>query len=57
MEELTIEFKDIENMLEHIRSVLVRVGLNNLRVKFPADVTNVGAKGNYVYINVSQDYT
>jgi exodeoxyribonuclease VII large subunit len=57
MEEFTLEFKDIENLLEHIKSVLVRVGLNNLRVRFPADVTNVGSKGNYVYINVSQDYT
>ncbi|MBN2252061.1 MAG: exonuclease VII large subunit, partial [Kosmotogaceae bacterium] len=56
MEEATIEFKDLENMLEHIRSVLTSVGLNNLRVKFPADVTNINVRGSYVYINVSQDY-
>lgn len=56
MEELTVEFQDIEKLLDHIKSILTRVGLNNLRVKFPADVTNVSARGKYVYINVSQDY-
>jgi len=56
MEEATLEFKDLENMLEHIRSVLTSVGLNNLRVKFPADVTNINVRGSYVYISVSQDY-
>ncbi|RLL85066.1 exodeoxyribonuclease VII large subunit [Mesotoga sp. BH458_6_3_2_1] len=56
MEEATLEFKDLENMLEHIKSVLTSVGLNNLRVKFPADVTNINVRGSYVYISVSQDY-
>ncbi len=56
MEEATLEFKDLENMLEHIKSVLTSVGLNNLRVKFPADVTNITVRGSYVYISVSQDY-
>ncbi|MGC9320786.1 MAG: exodeoxyribonuclease VII large subunit [Kosmotogaceae bacterium] len=56
MEEATLEFKNLENMLEHIRSVLTSVGLNNLRVRFPADVTNINVRGSYVYISVSQDY-
>jgi len=56
MEEETLEFKDLDNMLEHIRTILTDAGLNNLRVKFPADVTNINVRGSYVYINVSQDY-
>ena len=54
--ELVLEFKDIEKLLEHVKNVISRMGLNDLRVMFPADVTGVSAKGNYVYINISQDY-
>jgi len=54
--DIILEFKDIENLLEHVKNVISRMGLNDLRVMFPADVTGVSAKGNYVYINISQDY-
>ncbi len=56
MAEATLEFKDLDTMLEHVRKVLTSAGLNNLAVKFPADVTNLTVRGNYVYISVSQDY-